>query len=140
MVAVAELFVIAPKLVIPVPLIVVVLATESEYPFKSRAPPLETVTDPFAEPKAEVLPSFRVPADIKVAPSYVFVPDNVHVPVPGLVIPCEFVVKAPAIVPFPVPPMVKTNPSLVKAPVLVRLIFPLLVTILAAEAIVINPI
>ena len=140
MAAVDELFVMAPKLVIPVPLIVVVLVTESEYPFKSRAPPLETVTDPFADPKAEVLPSWRVPADIKVAPSYVLVPDNVHVPVPVLVIPCEFVVKAPDIFPFPDPPMVKVKPSLVKAPVLVRLTSPALVIILVAEAIVINPI
>ena len=100
--------VIAPKLAIPVPLMVVgFLTIESVNPFKSRAAPLSTVTVPLAEPRAEVLPSFKVPADIKVGPPYAFVPDNVHVPVPVFVIPCEFVVKAPAILPVPVPPIVK---------------------------------
>ena len=59
----------APKLATPVPLILVVFTTESEYPFKSRAPPLATVTDPDAEPKADVFPSFKVPVDIKVGPA-----------------------------------------------------------------------
>lgn len=137
----AELFVMAPKLIIPVPLILVVLLTESEYPFKSRAPPLETVTDPLAEPRADVLPSFKVPADIKVGPSYAFVPDNVHVPVPVLVIPFEFAVNAPATLPVPVPPIVNISASLVKLPVLVKLISPAFVIILAVVVgNVINPI
>ena len=58
----------APKPATPVPLMVVSLLIESVYPFKSNAPPLATVTKPFAEPKAVVLPSFKVPADIKVGP------------------------------------------------------------------------
>ena len=137
---VAELFVMAPKLVMPVPLMVVLFAAVSVIPFKSNAPPLETVTDPFVLPRAVVLPSCRVPCDIKVLPLYKFAPDNFHVPVPVLVIPCEFVVNAPAMFPFPVPPRVKTFESLVKAPVFVKLISPALVIILAAVAIVINPI
>ena len=68
MAAVTELFVMAPKLLTPVPLMVVLLATVSVCPFKSNAPPLETVTIPFAVPNAEVLPNFKVPADIKVGP------------------------------------------------------------------------
>jgi len=59
----------APKLATPVPIILVVLAAERENPFKSSEPPLETVSNPDAEPKADVLPSFKVPAPIKVCPA-----------------------------------------------------------------------
>ncbi len=71
---------------VTVPLMVVLYAFTEDAVAKSRVPAFNANAFP-ADPQAAVLPSTSVPALNVVVPVYVFVPDNITIPLPDFVIP-----------------------------------------------------
>ena len=101
-----ELFVKAPVLETPIPLIVNPSAVPNVNPFKSKDAPEDTTVPAAVVPNGVFVappdaPSFIVPSLIVVVPVYVFAPDKVKAVAPTFV-----KVKAPLITPLMVNPFV----------------------------------
>ena len=63
-----EVLITAPPLEIPVPRMVKASALAYVMPFKSKTAPLAKLTPPATVPKAVVLPNFRIPPLMVIAP------------------------------------------------------------------------
>jgi hypothetical protein len=134
-------FVNAPagNAVSPVPFNVNGSAVDNVNPFKSSTAPLITEVIPAIVPKAELLPNFKVPALIVVAPVYEFVPERDHVPAPFFTTDVG-VVRLPDIIPEhpDAPSNVNPNAPVAIVPLVVS-VPELVAVILLAEPNVIAP-
>ena len=114
---VEELFIIAPLLEIPVPLMVnaSALVVPIDCPFKSKTAPVVSITPPAFVPKGPLVvtledaPNFNVPALMVVKPVNVLAPEIVQVPASCFVNVPDVVPKILVNVPPDAPP--KVNPK-----------------------------